>query len=634
MPVKLTVAKIVSTATPSAWSQAYHAGGFTAVLSIKQKEESLIGVDESSLHKTGKELLDSLIAEYFTLITKDLHTVKRAVEASIEKLPKDIELSMVVGASVKNVLYIVIVNHGKALLKRGEKSGALLELDSETPHVESVSGYLENGDIVILQTQQFEEVLPQPDLLASIDHQSPTDLAEILSPRIHEAQNGGASAIIFSYQEEEPSFLQKSFTPAPPAIEEKEEHHATFLANENDNEGENEGKKEEQVAEEKETQPEPEQVQEQQKEENLEIKEEPKEESNMQEVDSGFTQPTRSRVTYPSAGQAKGVSHSQKIFLTIAIIIAVVLGSSIFFFLSKQEGVKRQQTLDAWYQPAKTKYEEGLGLVDLNKPLALSDFQQAKDMITTGESKLPKDSAEYKRLESLLTQINASIEKANQVPTIDTPKAADNASPLLAFMAKHTDVSYLTQDDTNYYAGDATGVTQYTKATDKAKQLIKNTTDWKQIGGLGTYLGNIYVLDKSDGIIKYVNGTTKQAYFADGTKPDLSNATAMAIDLSIWVLKSDGTILKFTRGKEDSFSVSGLDKAFSSPTSIVTSLADDNIYILDKGNSRVVVIKKSGTFVNQYAAPVIKNADGIDVDEKGKKTYVLSGGTIYQIDLK
>src|SRR6185312_7699370 len=153
---KLTVGKIVATSTQKAWSQAYHAGGFTAVLSLTSKDPEN-PMSETELHKTGKEVLDTLIAEYFTLTTKDLETVKAAAQTTVEKVPEGYHLSMVVGAVVKNVLYLVITNAGKVLLKRGEKTGTLLQMDgADDEHtLESVSGYVEQDDILILQTEQF-----------------------------------------------------------------------------------------------------------------------------------------------------------------------------------------------------------------------------------------------------------------------------------------------------------------------------------------------------------------------------------------------------------------------------------------------------------------------------------------------
>ncbi len=131
-----------------------------------------------------------------------------------------------------------------------------------------------------------------------------------------------------------------------------------------------------------------------------------------------------------------------------------------------------------------------------------------------------------------------------------------------------------------------------------------------------------------------MSGTTKATYFADGVNPDLSNVVYLTIDGSIWVLFSDGSITKYTKGKQDSLTVSGLDKPLSGPTQIVTTVDFDNVYILDKGNGRVVVLKKDGSFVAQYASDTMHTTTAMDISEKDKKIYLLSTGTVYQLDLK
>ncbi|HEX7041706.1 MAG TPA: hypothetical protein VF189_00510 [Patescibacteria group bacterium] len=629
MPSKLTVSKIVSTSTPLAWSQAYHAGGFTTVLSIAQREDDV--VEEKKLQEIGKNLLDTLIAEYFTLVTKNLDTVKSAVEASVAKLPENIILSMVVGASVKNVLYIVIVNQGKAILKRKEKSGVLLELSNtnNTKQTECVSGYLDHNDIVILETQAFDDILPQSDLVPLIDHQHPADLAEIISPKIHEAQNGGASAIIFAYEEEEPTLMARPFDRS---LDDREDRHKEFLVKEGKSEQQEEKVEEPIVEVEEKPKDEVEEEVEEQKEE-IEVKEEVMKKAEKEQAESIFLPHDTIDTQIPRATNRKGASHSQKIFISIAIIIAIVLASSIFFFINKQNEAKRQQIYTSAYQPAKTKYEEGVGLIDLNKDLALSDLNQAKDMVVSAEGKLPENSSEYKSLSDLLSKITQSIQDASQANTVETVKAQDGASPLLDFAKKHTDALYISQSDKYFYAASNTSVVQYDKKTDSSKTLVKNSSDWKDIGGLSWYSNNIYLLDKTDGILKYVNGTTKQPYFS-GTSPDLSKSVAMAIDWSIWVLTSDGNIQKYTRGKLDTFTMSGIDKPLSSPVSITTSADDTNLYILDKGNNRIVVFKKTGEFVTSYQTGLLKDATEFDINEKTKMAYFLSGSTVYQIEMK
>ena len=97
---------------------------------------------------------------------------------------------------------------------------------------------------------------------------------------------------------------------------------------------------------------------------------------------------------------------------------------------------------------------------------------------------------------------------------------------------------------------------------------------------------------------------------------------------------TDGNINKFTKGASDTFAITGLETALSGPTKIYTNASDDNIYVLDNGNSRIVVFDKTGKYKNQYQAGIIKTAKDFDVLEKDKKIYVLSDGKIYEVDLK
>ena len=130
------------------------------------------------------------------------------------------------------------------------------------------------------------------------------------------------------------------------------------------------------------------------------------------------------------------------------------------------------------------------------------------------------------------------------------------------------------------------------------------------------------------------SGFAKTNYFAADVTPDFSKAVSMAIDSSVYVLSTDGTIAKFTKGKADTFSIKGLSKKLSNPTAIVTSGDDTNVYVLDNGNSRIVVFDKSGNYKTEYSASVIKSAKDFEVLESDKIAYVLSGGKLYQIDLK
>ena len=236
----------------------------------------------------------------------------------------------------------------------------------------------------------------------------------------------------------------------------------------------------------------------------------------------------------------------------------------------------------------------------------------------------------------LLAKVETALNQTSGV-TAAQPKQVDLSLSAMLSAETKNDGLYFTEDDSHIYGLTADQVFSLNPDGSNKKTLITNGGDWQKAGGLSTYFGNIYVLDKKQNqMLKYVqtdSGFSKTNYFTNAS-PDLSKAVSMAIDSDIYVLSSDGTLSKYTKGNADNFTLTGLDKPLANPTGIFTSIGDNNLYVLDNGNSRIVVFDKSGNYKNQYQANVIKSAKDFEVLEKDKKAYVLSGGKLYEIDLK
>ena len=120
----LTFAKIVANPNAYSWSQAYNAGKLFAVLSLETQEESQ---EKDYLNVLGKEILDTLEQEFFTLETKDLESIKQAITTTSGKIPQEVNCSFVIGSVVNNVLYVYVLGNGSVCLKRGGKLGSLLD---------------------------------------------------------------------------------------------------------------------------------------------------------------------------------------------------------------------------------------------------------------------------------------------------------------------------------------------------------------------------------------------------------------------------------------------------------------------------------------------------------------------------
>ena len=570
MDKDIKLAKIVATATPNSWSQAYNAGKLFAVISL----ESETPQEENSLSIFGKEILENLEAEFFTLETKDMESVKSAVSKALEKTQEGVKISLTVGAITKNILYVFAKGKGQVHIKRADKLGKILE--GEENELVSGSGFLEDKDIVILETPQFADIVTADILTGTLDSQPVEQIAESLAPKVHEKEGGSASAVILEFNKEnEEEFIQEPSMP---------------LQNESENELE---------------------ATQQASERNLFF--------------AKYLTLAKDKVQ--TINYRPSFDRSRKNIMTVAVILLLVLLMSIFFTIKKQNEAKAKALLDQYYAPAQKKYDEGQSLLDLNQALARDDFANAQKLLNEGEGKFEKGTSERKQVDDLLAKVNDALNKTANIKVV-TPQAVDSSQSKLLASEQNSGSSYAAKENSDIYTLDQTGVLK------NGKNIIKK--DWGMAGGLGVYYGNVYVLSKSNKqILKFVStssGYVETNYFT-GTAPDVSNGQALAIDGSIWVLLKDGTVMKFTRGNSDNLSLTGLDKPFSSPTRIFTDVNTNNVYILDNGNSRIVVFNKDGAFQAQYQSPLLKDAKDFEVNEGDKKIYILSGGKIYLMNL-
>lgn len=568
---KLSFATVVATPTKTSWSQVYNAGGLFAVLSITSELE--ITDEENSLGVVGKDILETLEKEYFTLETKNLASIKQAVVITCEKLKEREKMvfSLVVASITDATLYVFSLGDGKAILKRDTRLGTILD-SGETKEVTSASGFLQDGDTIIIATKQFTKLIPKDMLSLALDHNSPSEIAERFSPKIHEQEEGGASAIILKHQEE--------------------------------------GKTEEAKLE---------------VEDEILQAEEPKQ--------NRLRVLLKALKTFPF-NLPDGLTHRRKVFLTITVLLTVVLFVSIFLAIKKREDDKTQRLFQEIYSQAQKKYDEGEGLADLNNNLARDDFLEAQKILTGGQVNFSKNSTEEKQIAELLKKVEDALEKTSGVNKVSA-QPADGQSVYLDLEHKNSALSF-SRDEKFVYGIDSTSVFSIDKKTQAKKTLIKNSSFWKDVGGMAVYFGNIYVLDKTSGqILKFTQaeeGFGKTNYLP--APQDFSKASSIAIDGSIWVLFQDGSVKKFTKGKQDELNVAELDSPFAKPSKIYTNIDFDNVYILDNGNKRIVVLNKNGAYQSQYTNDLLKDSKDFEVVEKDLKIFILSQNKVWQIDLK
>jgi len=577
---ELHFAKIVATPTDTAWSQAYNAGKLFAVLSITNESE-----EEEKLNIHGKEILNTLEEEFYTLEEKNFESIQQAAKTTIQKFSPPLTTSLAIATIKENVLYVFLIGNGTILLKRDGKLGILLEKETE---LTGASGHLQNGDTLILATEQFLETIPLDTLEKTIENNPPHEIAETLSPKIHEKEDGGASAIIISYEKQ----VQDDEVVSPVETEEL-------------------------VEEEMDTEPEP---------------THPSPKPRIALPSFSFRVPQLNiRTLLPQFFSQ--VTHSRKMFLSVSALLVLILALSIFFSIAKRNDAKTKEKFDTVYNEVQKHYDEGTALLGLNKNLAREDLQKALSLSKKELPQFKKGSPEYTKLLELQQKIESDLGPITGTTSVATKEVNKTESPSLAILIDHTEALFVTKNDDSFFFVDSKSMNQV-DSKNQSKKLFDKGDLWKTPAGIATYGSNLYLLDKdSSQVLKFPGATTPPSnYFTDS--PKLSNPTSIAIDSAVYVLLSDGTVAKFVKGKQEQFTITGLDGTLQNPTRIWTNEDANNLYILDKANARVVILSKSGVYGAQYKADVIKNAQDFDVREKDKKIFVLSGGKIYQIDIQ
>ncbi len=622
--LSLSFAKLVATPTDTAWSQVYNAGNLFAALSLSKDETE----ESISLNGIGKEIFSNLQAEFFTLEQKDLETIKEAIKKSTDSIPEDVKANFCVAFFKENVLYLFIYGQGKVAMRRDGKVGVLLEKTSDDKDITTASGFLENDDTIVLQTPQFAKDMSEETISSALDLSIPNDIAESLSPGMHEKDDGGQAAIVINYKD-----FKKSHHEAP-----EDDFGETQPVEEglsNDKAVENESiihieKEEANVS--------PDELTIADEEIDIVVTDNrPDHDPHKPSSPSKFQLSTlfeSIKLPFLKKKNAIHLNHRKKLFLTIAAIILGILILSVSFTKQQEADSKTAALFASVYEPALENYEDGLAVKSINNEFARDDFLKARTQLLEGQDKFKKDSREEKQITELLTKVNSELGGESIGEVIKPKEVTLPANHLLSVAkANNSGLSFTNDQNGTYFVTDEAVVSITGNGT--KKDIIENDDDWEKAVGLSTYQSNMYLLDQENGILKFTAGSSgygKSSYLK--TKPsNIGSASAIAIDGSVWVLFKDGSLMKFTRGVAEEFKLSGLDKPLRSPTRLFTNIDTEGLYVLDPANSRIVEFDKDGDFQTAYTADILKTAKEIEVSEKDGKILVLSGGKFWEIPL-
>jgi hypothetical protein len=152
-----------------------------------------------------------------------------------------------------------------------------------------------------------------------------------------------------------------------------------------------------------------------------------------------------------------------------------------------------------------------------------------------------------------------------------------------------------------------------------------------------TYNSNVYTLNPTDDqIYKFTQISTNKFNRGTGwlkSDTDLSTATDLFIDGSIYVLQADGSIKKFLSGREKEFGKPfTIEPAVTQATSFVYGNKSNQFYILEPSTKRIIVLNDEGGFVYQYQLPEkITELTDIGYNEATGSLIIYADKLVYEL---
>ncbi|PCI24793.1 hypothetical protein COB57_03410 [Candidatus Peregrinibacteria bacterium] len=150
----------------------------------------------------------------------------------------------------------------------------------------------------------------------------------------------------------------------------------------------------------------------------------------------------------------------------------------------------------------------------------------------------------------------------------------------------------------------------------------------------------LYVLSSNDNQIwkyEYSRGSFSGAKEWLSEEADLSQAIDFAIDGSIYVLKNNGDIALFHKGKESSLTISGIqNKALDQSTKIFVQPEMKHVYVLNPSRNSVIqlkVINKGLEYAQEYIFETQTPLQDMYIDQAEQRMIVTDEENVYTITL-
>ena len=351
-------------------------------------------------------------------------------------------------------------------------------------------------------------------------------------------------------------------------------------------------------------------------------------------------------------GDIKAILSLRRNIALLAVVFLIILAASGAVTIRNKFQSKKSAQFNSYLTLASQKLDEGKAIEELNRSKARENFIEADKQIKLALEVFPKDGPAQKLSSEITSKLKETVQQ-NQLSfaslgefseTVNSVNISKNTLNLVTKNAVvKMNLDNKSKDTKNvdenlklgaFFANDAYAYSdpnlfKIDMATGAKKELFKKI----EAQDMEFFIGNIYLLTK-EGIAKFVpveNGFVEAGDYLAGAFS--TNASSrFAIDGSIWVTKG-AEILNFLQAKPQSFQISGLTFPVGELGQIYTSSGIDNLYVIDKANSALLVISKEGVYLKAYQSGEFAKAQDLAVDAEEKKLYLAVGNKVLEADL-
>ncbi len=373
-----------------------------------------------------------------------------------------------------------------------------------------------------------------------------------------------------------------------------------------------------------------------------------------------------------NAGHGSFLTRKHKLAIIAGVSVLVLcIGGTAWYRYAQRKNAEQLAWNIAYDQAMEQKSRAEASLVYGDDEGAQRLIQQADGILRSLDSSNEKRAESRKLLETALTSVHAKLRKEQRVDQprslVTLPAEAGDATLSLlgsadgkvyTFDAKNKQF-IITEAVTNVVKrvdwtdtstpvvimADKTGaliLTQDKKAfrLDPLKNTLTTITydsaQNQSIVNATVYAKRVYLLDPTGNMIWRHNlgtsigpGTT----YLKQTSTSLQGATSLSIDSNVYVGFSNGQIVRYLSGAQETWAPTPIDPPLTNVASLWTAPESDRLVIADQEGKRVVILRKDGKLVSQITSNAFKGPNAVTVDVALKQIFVTDGGSVYAFDL-